>query len=79
MLTLAFISEMMAAHLGKPWLTAGSLRVRFKGAAYLGDTIQTWGRVAKSSDETLSFNVGVVNPFTGEDLITGTASVRKNQ
>ena len=79
MLTLAFISEMMTAHLGRAWLTGGSLRVRFKGAAYVGDTVQTWGRVAKSSDETLSFNVGVVNPSTGEDLITGTASVRKNQ
>ena len=79
MLTLAFISEMMAAHLGEPWLTAGSLRVRFKGAAYLGDMVKAWGRVAKSSDETLSFDVGVVNPSTGEDLITGAASVRKNQ
>ena len=32
MLTLAFISEMMTAHLGRAWLTGGSLRVRFKGA-----------------------------------------------
>lgn len=79
MLTLALISEMMAAHLGEPWLRAGSLRVRFKGAAYLGDTVQTWGRAAKSSNEALSFNVGVVNPSTGEDLITGAASVGKNQ
>lgn len=78
MLTLAFISEMMTAHLGEPWLTSGSLRVRFKGAAYLGDTVQAWGRPGKSSDEALSFNVGAINPSTGEDLITGTASVRKN-
>ncbi len=78
MLTLAFISEMMTAHLGEPWLTSGSLRVRFKGAAYLGDNVQTWGRAAKSGDEALSFNVGVINPSTGEDLIAGTASVRKN-
>ena len=78
MLTLAFISEMMTAHLGESWLTGGSLRVRFKGAAYLGDQVETWGRVAKSSDKLLAFNVGVRNPATGEDLIAGTASVKKN-
>ena len=78
MLTLAFISEMMTAYLGEPWLTGGSLRVRFKGAAYLGDQVETWGRAAKSSDKLLAFNVGVRNPSTGEDLITGTTSVKKN-
>ena len=78
MLTLAFISEMMTAHHGEAWLTGGSLRVRFKGAAYIGDTVQTWGRFARSSDESLTFNVGVVNPSSGEDLISGTASVKKN-
>ena len=78
MLTLAFVSEMMTAYLGEPWLTGGSLRVRFKGAAYLGDRVETWGRAAKSSDKLLAFNVGVRNPSTGEDLITGTASVKKN-
>ena len=78
MLTLAFISEMMTAHLGEPWLIGGSLRVRFKGAAYLGDRVETWGRAAKSSEKLLAFNVGVRNPSTGEDLITGNASVKKN-
>ena len=78
MLTLAFISEMMTAYMGEPWLTGGSLRVRFKAAAYLGDQTETWGRAAKSSDKLLAFNVGVRNPSTGEDLITGTASVKKN-
>ena len=79
MLTLAFISEMMTAYLGESWLAGGSLRVRFKGAAYLGDQVETWGRAAKSGDKLLAFNVGVRNPSTGEDLITGTASVKENQ
>ncbi len=78
MLTLAFISEMMTASLGEPWLTGGSLRARFKGAAYIGDQVETWGRAAKSDDKTFAFNVGVRNFVTGEDLITGTASVKKN-
>ena len=78
MFTLAFISEMMTSHLGESWLASGSLRVRFKGAAYLGDWVETWGRPAKSSDSVSAFNVGVRNPLTGADLITGTASVREN-
>ena len=78
MLTLAFISEMMTAYLGESWLTGGSLRVRFKGAAYLGDQVETWGRAAKSRDNMLVFDVGARNPSTGEELITGTASTRKN-
>ena len=77
MLTLALVSEMMTAHLGEPWLVSGSLRARFKGAAYLGDQVETWGRTAKSSDDLLGFNVGVRNSATGEDLITGTASVKR--
>ena len=77
MLTLAFLSEMMTAHLGEPWLVSGSLRVRFRGAAYLGDQVETWGRAGKSSDSHLGFNVGVRNRSTGEDLITGTASVKR--
>ena len=78
MLTLAFVSEMMTAHLGESWLVSGSLKVRFKGAAYLGDQVETWGRAGKSSDTLLGFNVGVRNKSTGEDLITGTASVKRN-
>lgn len=78
MLTLAFISEMMTSRLGESWLASGSLRVRFKGAAYLGDRVETWGRPAKSSDNVSAFNVGVRNPSTGEDLITGTALVKEN-
>ena len=76
MLTLAFISEMMTAALGARWLSTGSLRVRFKGAAYLGETVETWGRVEKSTPELESFAVGMSNQATGEDLITGTATVK---
>lgn len=84
MLTLAFISEMMTAFLGERWLTGGSLRARFKGAAYLGDRVETWGRAGKSSPVIPekagihSFAVGVRNQSTGEDLITGTATVKEN-
>ena len=75
MLTLAFISEMMAASLGERWLTGGSLRVRFKGAARPGDRVETWGLTA-GNDSPPSYTVGVRNSLTGEDLITGSAKVR---
>ena len=75
MLTLAFISEMMTAGLGERWLTGGSLRVRFKGAARPGDQVETWG-LAASNDKSLSYSVGVRNSLTGEDLVTGSAKAR---
>ena len=74
MLTLAFLSEMMTAALGRQWLTAGSLRARFKGAAYLGDQVETWGQPA--SLDGRNFAVGVRNRNTGENLITGAAAVK---
>ena len=72
MLTLAWLSEMMTAALGRHWLTGGALRARFKGAAYLGDRVETWGRRAAGD----GYAVGVRNRDTGEDLITGAAAVK---
>ena len=74
MLTLAWLSEMMTAALGRRWLTGGSLRARFKGAAYLGDRAETWGR--RAAGDGSGFAVGVRNSVTGEDLITGAAAVK---
>ena len=74
MLTLAWLSEMMTAALGRRWLTGGSLRARFKGAAYLGDRVETWGR--RAAGDGSGFAVGVRNSVTGEDLITGAAAVK---
>jgi acyl-CoA thioesterase FadM len=66
----------MTAAQGTRWLSSGSLRVRFKGAAYLGDTVETWGRAEKSTDEFERFAIGVRNQSTGEELITGSATVK---
>ena len=79
MLTLAFISEMMAVEFDKAWLETGGLRVRFKGAAYLGDRVETRGRVAQEepvpNGRRLSCDVAVHNPDSGQELISGTATV----
>lgn len=79
MLTLAFISEMMAAAHGRDWLESGSLRVRFKGAAYLGDLVEAWGDLAKAQDSFRTYSVGVRNSASGQELISGTARLNINQ
>jgi 3-hydroxybutyryl-CoA dehydratase len=80
MLTLALVSRMMAAAYGKAWLESGGLRTRFKGAAYLGDTVVSRGRVTKDEDRNgqrvVTCAVAVVNKDTDEELVTGTATVK---
>ena len=80
MLTLAFISEMMAAEFERAWLETGALKVRFKGAAYPGDQVQTRGRVTQEAGSPggrqAGCAVGLINRATGQELITGTASLR---
>ena len=71
MLTLAFLSEMLTAAWGERWLAAARLRVRFKGAAYLGDMVATRGQANPSG----GYAVSVVNAASGEILITGTAAL----
>ena len=79
MLTLAFISEMMAAAHGRDWLESGSLRVRFKGAAYLGDRVVARGKLAKEQNYSRTYSVGVWNSASGQELISGTAGFDINQ
>ncbi len=80
MLTLALVSRMMAAAYGRAWLESGSLRTRFKGAAYLGDRVVSRGRVTKEEDRDgrrlVTCAVAVVNSETDEELVTGTATVK---
>ncbi|RUA29746.1 MAG: transcriptional regulator [Chloroflexi bacterium] len=75
MLTLAFVSEMMAAAHGRDWLESGGLRVRFKGAAYVGDRVDVWGNLAKEDGLSRNYAVGVRNSTSGQELITGTAGL----
>jgi len=75
MLTLAFVSEMMAAAHGRDWLETGALRVRFKRAAYLGDRLEARGNLAKEQGLSRTYSVGVWNSASGRELISGTASI----
>ncbi len=79
MLTLALVSEMMTKAYGADWLTSGSFRVRFRGAAYPGDTIEANGVVVKAESgetgATVTCNIEVRNADNGDRIITGTASL----
>ena len=80
MLTLAFISEMMLSAFGTAWLQSGALKVRFKGAAYVGDQVEIWGRVTKEEQHSLYrllvCSVGVCRQESGEEIISGTATIK---
>lgn len=79
MLTVALVSEMMAKAYGAEWLTSGNLRVRFRGAAYPGDTLEATGVVSKKeigdNGATITCNVEVNNADNGDRIITGTANL----
>ena len=80
MMTLAFLSEMLTKRFGVHWLSTGSLKVRFKRPAYPGDTLQTWGQLNRSKQNPghtlIECDVALRNASNGEDLITGTATLR---
>ena len=82
MLTLAFVSEMMTTAFGASWLESGRLKVRFKGAAYPGDTLRTWGQVVKDEPNgghrVLECSVGLKNG-RGDELIGGSAFVTQRR
>lgn len=77
MWVLAAIAEMMARGLGSPWLTSGSLKVRFKGPARPGDLLETAGELktvqVEQRGQVAVYSVRCINQ-QGDDLITGTAT-----
>ena len=81
MLTLAFIAQMMVAAFGRSWLETGTMRARFKGAAYIGDEVETCGQVTKdepiSSGRLVACSVGLRNRRSGQELISASATVRR--
>lgn len=83
MLTLALIARSMTAAYGRDWLETGSLKVRFKGAAYLGDRVESRCRVGKGEQrpgyKLVTCAVSVVNVDSGQELVTGTATVKVSQ
>lgn len=81
MLTLAFVSELMTNAFGSDWIKSGCLKVRFKGAAYLGDRLLVNGEVSQVeslgeiTNLTCSISVKVSRNESIIDILNGTAKV----
>ena len=81
MLTLAFVSELMTNAFGSDWIKSGCLKVRFKGAAYLGDRLLVNGEVSQVeslgeiTNLTCSISVKVSRNERIIDILNGTAKV----
>ena len=77
MLTLAFVSELMVNTFGSDWLRSGCLKVRFKGAAYLGDELLVSGKVDQlesiEGDINLVCSVKVCKSEQNIEILNGTA------
>ncbi|MBO55143.1 MAG: acyl dehydratase [Dehalococcoidia bacterium] len=80
MLTLSLIYEMMTSQFGLDWIESGSLKVRFKGPAYIGDVIESYGKVEKWHEERnrrfIECSVGIINGRDNQEIITGTAKLQ---
>ena len=81
MLTLAFVSELMTNAFESDWLTSGCLKVRFKGAAYLGDRLLVSGEInqveslGEITNLTCSVSVEVCRNEQSVDILNGTAKL----
>jgi 3-hydroxybutyryl-CoA dehydratase len=77
MLTLASVSEMMAAAFGEAWLTRGRLRVRFRAPARATDAItaSASARGGQSDRDGMRVYAIEVRNQAGELLTSGTAEL----
>jgi 3-hydroxybutyryl-CoA dehydratase len=74
MLVLAFVSEMLTAAFGEAWLDSGRLKVRFRGPARPGDTVEATGRVVAVDGADVKCDIEC-RSGTGEQLVSGQAEV----
>jgi len=77
MLLLAYIMEMLTTTFGAEWITAGSLKVRFRRPAYVDSAVTAWGTIKKSDSAAGSLQITVgCRDEDGNDLVTGSAEVK---
>jgi len=79
MLSLAYVSEMMASEFGQSWLSEGKLRARFKESARPGDTLTIGGKVdcLEQKDGVSYANCSFeCRNQEGEAIVVGEATVR---
>ena len=78
MLTLAFVTEMLASTFPNTWHTGGKLKVRFSAPVFPGETVTAYGTIT-SIDETDSGPVAVCSvgcrKSDGTNAVSGRATV----
>ena len=71
---------MMTSPFGLAWIESGSLKARFKGPAYIGDVLRSYGKVEKFSESKnirfIECSVGIINERDDQEVITGTARLQ---
>ncbi|MSQ08491.1 MAG: transcriptional regulator [Dehalococcoidia bacterium] len=76
MLTLAFVTEMMALAFPDTWHAGGRLKVRFKAPVFPGETVTISGEITSITDSAegpvAECRVGLKRP-DGEEAVTGQA------
>jgi acyl dehydratase len=79
MLTLAYVSEMMAGVFGLNWLTGGNMDIRFKHPALAGDTLTIEAAVTRTridrSARRIYFDVSCKNQKE-QTILIGTARIK---
>jgi 3-hydroxybutyryl-CoA dehydratase len=79
MMSLAYVSEMMARTFGRGWYEAGELDTTFVRAVRPGDTITTRGKITgqrSTSEETFVVCEIYCENQLGERVLEGTAQAR---
>jgi 3-hydroxybutyryl-CoA dehydratase len=78
MLTLAFVSDMLAQAFGRSWMENGRLKVRFRAPVYPGDDVTTFGQVTGVTDEDAGRRIRCMvgcRKLDGQEVVAGEASV----
>lgn len=78
MLTLAFVSDMLAQAFGRSWMESGRLKVRFRAPVYPGDDVTTFGQVTDVTIEDAGRRVRCTvgcRKLDGQEVVAGEASV----
>jgi 3-hydroxybutyryl-CoA dehydratase len=79
MLSMAFVSELMAANFPDTWHSGGKMKLRFKAPVFPGETLEVTGQV-QSVKETengieATCSVACLKP-DGTEALSGTVNVR---
>ena len=79
MLSLAYVSEMMASVFGRNWLSGGRLRAKFKEPARPGDTLTINGKIiCLEQEDDVSYANCAFECLNqkGEMIVTGETTVK---